>query len=79
MLDDDLLYCATERDRHAMLANGKICFRTCFKEARLPLSWLIRLAHFPYAEDAEPPSFLAAVEHWLLCECLNAIGSHSIL
>jgi hypothetical protein len=79
VLDDDLLYCAVERDRRAMLANGKVCFRTCFKEARLPLSWLTKLARLPYAENTEPSSFSSAVDHWLLCECLNAIGSHSIL
>ena len=77
--DDDHLYCQAERDRPAMLASGKICFRTCLKEARLPLSWLVKLAGHQYSGDAEPSSFHAAVHHWLLCECLNAIGSHSIL
>ncbi|KAF8218922.1 hypothetical protein L208DRAFT_1345548, partial [Tricholoma matsutake] len=57
----------------------KICFRTCLKEARLPLSWLVKLAHHRYSGDVEPSSFHAAVHHWLLCKCINAIGSHSIL
>lgn len=73
------LYCSTECDRPAMLANGKICFKTCLKEARVPLSWLVKLAGIPYSTNMEPSSFSAAVHHWLLCECLNAIGSHSIL
>jgi hypothetical protein len=77
--DDDLLYCPAERDRHAMLENGKVCFRTCFKEARLPLSWVVKLARLSYAGNSEPSSFSTAIDHWLLCECLNAIGSHSIL
>ncbi|KAF8230858.1 hypothetical protein L208DRAFT_1473398, partial [Tricholoma matsutake] len=75
----DYLYCLGERDRPTMLENGKICFRTCLKEARLPLSWLVKLACHRYSGDVEPSSFHAAVHHWLLCECINAIGSHSIL
>ncbi|KAF8220309.1 hypothetical protein L208DRAFT_1334555, partial [Tricholoma matsutake] len=73
------LYCSTECDRPAMLANGKICFKTCLKEARVPLSWLVKLAGISYSTNMEPSSFSAAVHHWLLCECLNEIGSHSIL
>ncbi|KAF8240018.1 hypothetical protein L208DRAFT_1556606 [Tricholoma matsutake] len=72
--DDDYLYCLGERDQPTMLVNRKICFRTCLKEARLLLSWLVKLAR-----DVEPSSFHAAVHHWLLCKCINVIGSHSIL
>jgi hypothetical protein len=77
--DDDSVY-APGRIVHApMLLEGKISFRTCFKDARVPLSWLLKLASQEYGADKEPHSLMDAVHHWLLCKCLNVIGGHSRL
>lgn len=64
-----------------MLQSGKICFRTCFRQAYIPLSYLVTLADTQYHTDSDhaPRTFQQAVDHWLLCECLSAIGGHSVL
>ena len=65
---------------HVLAAQGKICFRTCFQRALLPVSYVLGLASVTYpAPGGEPRTFREAVDHWLLCEFLCAIGSHSML
>lgn len=79
LVDDDDDGYADSRRRSAMIAQGKISFRTCIKDARLPASHLIRLAQVTYVPSKEPHSFMDAVNHWLLVETLTAIGSHSMV
>jgi hypothetical protein len=62
-----------------MMNEGKICFKTCFSQVKVPMPYIEKLARATYALDIEPTSFQAAFDHWLLCEFLNAIGTHSIL
>lgn len=54
---------------------GKLCFRTCAKEVRIPVPYLQKIG--AAATDAE--SFQKAFDHWMLLEILNGIGGHSIL
>ena len=66
--------------RDAMLAEGKIAFKTCSRHVRIPASYFARLSQISYEDRSEEPKSLEdAVHHWLLCETLNAIGQHSIL
>ncbi|KAF8882082.1 hypothetical protein BD779DRAFT_1473054 [Infundibulicybe gibba] len=74
--DDDDHY-ALPATRHIMLREGKISFRTCFRQARIPLSYIVHLSRVS-SPARSPNQFRTAVDHWLLCETLNAIGSHSI-
>ncbi|KAK7466145.1 hypothetical protein VKT23_004870 [Stygiomarasmius scandens] len=63
------------RLRRAMLAEGKISFRTCAAVVRIPASYLENLVK--ECKSAGVP-ILPRVYHWLLSECLNAIGKHSM-
>ena len=70
------------QNRQAMLAAGKISFRTCMKLARLPGSYILGLTHASYPSLSalgEPRTFSEAFGHWFLCEILAAIGGHSML
>lgn len=62
-----------------MLSEGKISFKTCPRQVRIPASYLARLSEVSYSTDSEPKSLEEAIDHWLLCEILNGIGQHSIL
>lgn len=62
-----------------MLAEGKVAFKTCFKQAYFPASWLAKLARAEYDGISEPRSFQEAADYWFLVEILNAIGSHTVL
>lgn len=62
-----------------MALEGKISFRTCYRQARAPASYLAKLANRRYSPNHEPHSFHDAVHHWLLCETLNAIGYHTMI
>ncbi|KAF8883865.1 hypothetical protein BD779DRAFT_1472363 [Infundibulicybe gibba] len=73
--DDDDRY-ALPATRQVMLREGKISFKTCFRQARIPLSYIVHLARVSSPAHS-PNQFRTAVDHWLLCETLNAIGSHS--
>ena len=65
---------------HVLDAQGKICFRTCFQKALLPVCYVLGLASAMYpAPGGELRTFREAVDHWLFCEFLSAIGSHSML
>lgn len=74
--DDDPTY-GTHESRPAMIAHGKICFRTCYQRAALPWSYIIRLAEQVYP-TADYKDFESAFTQWLICEILNAIGNHTI-
>ena len=65
---------------HSVMARqGKICFRTCAQCVIIPASYIVKLANTAYTSDgAEPSSFCAALDHWLLCEFLDAIRNHTI-
>lgn len=76
--DSDTQYASNEY-RPRMLAEGKICFRTCFHQARIPISHLDTLTQASYSLDKEPHSVRDAIDHWLLCELLVAIGGHTIV
>lgn len=77
--DQDNLY-ALPSYREVMLAEGKICFKTCSRQVRIPASYFARLSETAYeGRSNEPKSIEEAVHHWLLCEILNGIGQHSIL
>ena len=57
-----------------MAPKGKISYGTeCVSPHQLHPE-----AHYP-GPDGEPKSFVDPVHHWLLCEILNVIGSHTIL
>ncbi|KAJ7511954.1 hypothetical protein B0H11DRAFT_2371466 [Mycena galericulata] len=76
--DSDILYLG---GRHsallpALLASGTISFRTCFLEARIPASFLLRAAQASYT-SSEPRSRRQYIHHWLLCQSLNGIASHT--
>lgn len=80
--DDDALY-ADNRNREVMLAEGKICFRTCLKAVRIPASYIIKLASSSYPPTSpasdEPKDFVTAFYHWFFIEVLTAIGGHSLI
>lgn len=62
-----------------MLKEGKISFKTCSRQVRIPASHFATLSLQVYDPSLEPSSLENAVHHWLLVEILNAIGNHSIL
>jgi hypothetical protein len=64
--------------RAAMIREGKINFKTCFSKALIPASYFIYLARQSSSDTSGPSTFRDAVDHWLLCEILNAIGNHTM-
>jgi len=76
--DDDALYSSDLDTRRTMIAHGKSSFKTCFCEALIPASYVIRLAQHARAH-IDGSVFRCAVDHWLLCETLNAIGNHTVM
>jgi hypothetical protein len=62
-----------------MVAEGKICFKTCYAQARIPASHLVSMAQALYSPNAGPQTLHDAIHHWLLVEILTAIGNHSIV
>ena len=70
---------ASVGERPAMISEGKISFRTCTQEARIPTSYLIKLASREYSMSDEPGNLSQSIHHWMLTECLSAIGAHSML
>lgn len=73
--DNDPSY-GTSAIRTAMIDEGKINFKTCFSKVLIPASYIIRLAIQNSSLDSH--IFQRAVDHWLLCEVLNAIGNHTV-
>ena len=82
--DDEQYYCPASA-RPSMIANGKILFRTCFSQIIVLRSWLEQLYQQsreldgPTASLSASYNFKKKFNHWLLFECLSAIGEHSIL
>jgi hypothetical protein len=79
--DNDPSY-GNDQNRTAMIRQGKISFRTCFQTVLIPASYVLVLAGKHYSASAtgsEPTSFRDAFDHWMLCETLNAIASHTIM
>jgi hypothetical protein len=67
-----------ERHRVVMIPQGKFSFRTCFRQAFIPASYLLNLTRQSYSGDSEPKTLQDAVNHWLLIEILGAIGGHTV-
>ncbi|KAJ3503361.1 hypothetical protein NLJ89_g8472 [Agrocybe chaxingu] len=65
--------------RDAMMQEGKLSFKTCFKQVRFPLPYIAKLAAADYSPEVEPASFQMAFNHWVLCEVLNGIGDHTMI
>jgi len=61
-----------------MLREGRISFQTCFSKVLIPATHIINIAAESSSSGADQTSFFHAVDHWLLCEVLNAIGSHTV-
>lgn len=63
----------------AMMNQGKICFKTCLKQVRIPVPYLTVLSALHPISGSGSATFQTAFDHWFLCEVLNGIGGHSIL
>lgn len=62
-----------------MASEGKILYASCFQTVWIPISYVLKLVEARYPDPSgEPRTFIEAVHHWLLCEVLNAVGSHTI-
>jgi len=79
--DVEYLPIGTDNGRQAMAAEGKIVFKTCVKQANIPITFLKRLVNQSYPTSGTKPflSFEQAFDHWLLCELISSIGNHTIL
>ncbi|KAJ7430187.1 hypothetical protein B0H11DRAFT_1943539 [Mycena galericulata] len=70
--------------RAIAMSVGKVSFRTCFRAARIPLSYLLGLSAKTYpakdkdGNDTEPFPLMQVIEHWLLVEMLGGIGDQSM-
>ncbi|KAK7463010.1 hypothetical protein VKT23_007592 [Stygiomarasmius scandens] len=79
--DEDYMDGTSTNDEHArlrraMLDEGKMSFRTCAAVVRIPASYLEKLVRKCKSEGVP---ILPRVHHWLLSECLNAVGKHSMV
>jgi hypothetical protein len=63
------------------MSQGVISFKTCSRNVRVPALYIAYLAEqqYPPEQATEPRDFTQAFEHWILCQVLIAIGSHTIL
>ncbi|KAF7367181.1 hypothetical protein MSAN_00978000 [Mycena sanguinolenta] len=83
--DQDTVYHSNPTVRAALMKMGTVSFRSCFREARIPVLHLIDLCSQSYpARDVagnptEPHTLKQAIESWLLIEILGNIGNHTIL
>ena len=77
--DNGLAYGLDPEVWSVMIAEGTISFKTCLWKARIPIFYLMHLCNLDSSPNREACTFQEAVDHWLLCECLGAVGSHSIL
>lgn len=77
--DGDPAY-GTRGSREAMIREGKINFKTCYSKVLIPASYFVRLAFAQRSacNVSGPTNFCDAVDSWLLCEVLNAIGNHTM-
>lgn len=71
--------------REANMASGTIAFRSCFRSARIPLSYLVRLHRTSYpaldehGQPTEPFTLQDAIDDWLLMQITSSIGDLSML
>ncbi|KAH9950526.1 hypothetical protein B0H21DRAFT_686429, partial [Amylocystis lapponica] len=75
--NDNPQYCENADLRDIMIGEGKLSFHTCYRTVLIPLSYIADISEKSISEDNG--QFHRAVSHWLLCEILGAIGSHTIL
>ncbi|KAH9929367.1 uncharacterized protein B0H18DRAFT_953554 [Fomitopsis serialis] len=79
---DSQYYCSNAIRQHC-IDEGRISWRTCFREAAIPASYFHRLAELSYGPDTAaagmPGSLRAAIQNWLLLEILGSIGGHTFL
>ena len=62
-----------------MASDGKVSYEMCFQTVWISISYILKLAEASYPDPSgKPRKFLEAVHHWLLCEVLNTVGSHTI-
>ncbi|KAJ7266480.1 hypothetical protein B0H12DRAFT_1099703 [Mycena haematopus] len=78
-------YQAGTRQRELNMAEGTISFASCFRTARIPLSYLINLHRTSYptldehGQPTEPLTLQDAIDHWLLMQIIGNIGELSML
>lgn len=79
--DPEYVPLATRIARAALASEGKITFKTCAKQAKVPVAFIDKLIQQPYPTNSTPPflSFEQAFDHWLLSELISCIGAHTIL
>ncbi|KAH9918518.1 hypothetical protein B0H21DRAFT_827558 [Amylocystis lapponica] len=75
--NDNPQYCENANLRDIMIGEGKLSFHTCYRTVLIPLSYIADISEKSISEDNG--QFHCAVSHWLLCEILGVIGSHTIL
>ncbi|KAJ7212743.1 hypothetical protein B0H12DRAFT_1156313 [Mycena haematopus] len=67
--------------RELNMAEGTIAFASCFRTARIPLSYLINLHRTSYpildehGQPTEPLTLQDAIDNWLLIQIISNIGS----
>ncbi len=79
--DDDREYTASPSERQELIKEGTICFKTCMRLAKIPVSYIQALAGatYPSSNDPEILTFYHAFDHWFIIQLLNAIGGHTII
>ncbi len=65
--------------RQGMVDHGKLSFRTCAAEVRLPCEFLVRLLRNPFSIYHTTATRKQALHHWLLTELLTAVGGHTMI
>ncbi|KAJ7160827.1 hypothetical protein C8R46DRAFT_1223166 [Mycena filopes] len=81
---NDTSYHGSTAKRSQYMSAGKIAFRTCFRSARIPVSYLLKLSSASYpaqdeaGNDIEPFTLEQAIHHWLLMEILGGVGDHTM-
>ena len=74
---EDASYHPSNTFRSTLMENGKIGFKTCFKEVLVPTPYIIALAKQHQDTVEGMPTFYRHVESWLLWEFAGGIGHHS--
>ncbi|TFY67952.1 hypothetical protein EVJ58_g1313 [Rhodofomes roseus] len=79
--DDDGAYYCHHSIRERSIAEGKISWRTCLRQAAIPASYFHRLALQDYSSAGpdEPTSLWDSIDNWLLVETLSTIGGHGFI
>ncbi|KZT31982.1 hypothetical protein SISSUDRAFT_1067294 [Sistotremastrum suecicum HHB10207 ss-3] len=70
---------ATEVEKEAYAAQGKISYQTCGDLACLPQAFIEGLGAATYDGIKEPKDFSQALDHWLFCELLQSVGHYTTL